>query len=111
MTKKKYDYYNTTRHILNVVHKEDIIKCCETMSAYCCYLYKNGIMPEEVSTAHIKDFETMATIFMDMKKGVIKTNDSLPKYKGTYTVDDEEETFYKNNDEDKQGHDGEKYGV
>jgi len=101
---KTHDYNNfdTTRRILEIVHKEDIVKACETMSAFCCYLYKNGIMPEEISTAHIKDLGRMATIYEEMKKGNIKTDDSLPEYTGTYTVDDEAQTATKNDDEGKR---------
>ena len=100
MTKtRKYSNFDTTRRILELVHTNDITKACEVMSAFCCYLYKNQIMPEEVSTAHIKDLGRMAEIYEQMKAGKIKVDDSLPEYTGTYTVDDEAQTAVKNNDE------------
>ena len=83
---KKYNHADTTKKIIEYVHNNDVGEAIVVVSSFCCYLVKQGLMPNEVGEAHCKDYARMYKLYRSMKKGEIKCDDSLPEYKGDYTV-------------------------
>ena len=85
---RKYNHYETTKDILDSVHTEDIVSACQTVAKFTCYLVKQHIMPPDVAHAHCSDLMKMCDIYMLMKEGQIKVDDSLPAFHDDVSIKD-----------------------